>query len=74
MKTEFPDFIPSILYSYYSPLTVDVGYQKDKGDYEIEMIAQKPDMQIDVEVVDSMGNLLSDFPVKNITKSGPKLY
>ncbi len=51
-------------YVYYPDVIVDIGYQKDKTSYEVEMIAVKPELIIEVEVEDSLGRALPYFPVE----------
>jgi len=51
-------------YVYYPDVIVDIGYQKNKTSYDVEMIAVKPELIIEVEVKDSSGKVLPYFPVE----------
>ena len=47
----------------YPTVYAKVAYQKGRSDYEIAMTAEKPEFVIHVEVIDSTGKPLPDFPV-----------
>lgn len=47
----------------YPTVYAKVAYHKGQSDYEIAMTAEKPEFVINVEVIDSTGKPLPDFPV-----------
>ena len=49
---------------YYPNVTIKVGYENGKKLYEVEMIAEKPELIIEVTIKDSSGGILPDFPVE----------
>ena len=51
-------------YVYYPSVIVDIGYQKNKTSYEVEIIAEKPELVVEVKVKDSSGKILPYFPVE----------
>lgn len=50
-------------YVYYPDVIVDIGYQKNKSKYYVELTAVKPELTIEVEVKNSTGTKLPNFPV-----------
>lgn len=51
-------------YVFYPDVIVPVDYEPGRMEYEVEMVAVLPEIVIDVEVVDSAGNPIPDFPVE----------
>lgn len=58
-------------YVYYPDTTVNVGYVPEKEEYEVKLIAIKPELEIEALLVDSAGNPLPYFPVEIRTDNGP---
>jgi uncharacterized GH25 family protein len=51
-------------YVYYPDVTVKVGYQAGQDEYELKLVAIKPEIEIEALLVDSAGNPLPYFPVE----------
>ena len=51
-------------YVYYPDVTVNVGYRPEQDEYEVELVAIKPEIEIEVVLVDSAGDPLPFFPVE----------
>ena len=51
-------------YVYYPDTTVNVGYQPEQEEYEVKLVAIKPEIEIEALLVDSTGHPLPYFPVE----------
>lgn len=51
-------------YVYYPDVTVPVGYDPQKDEYEVELVAVLPEITIGAVVTDSAGRPLAYFPVE----------
>ena len=51
-------------YTYYPDVTVGIDYEQGKLEYEVMMVAERPESTIEVEVVDSSGEPLPYCPVE----------
>ncbi len=62
----YPPHIPEkfISYIFYPPVSAQIELQPDKIEYEVELIANRPDNVLEVEVRNSAGELLPYFPVE----------
>ncbi|MEN6306596.1 MAG: sigma-70 family RNA polymerase sigma factor [Anaerohalosphaeraceae bacterium] len=49
---------------YYPDVTVKVGYQPGQEEYEVKLVAIKPEIEIEATLIDSAGNPLPYFPVE----------
>jgi RNA polymerase sigma factor (sigma-70 family) len=45
-------------YVYYPDVTVNVGYQPGQEEYEVKLVAVKPEIEIEATLIDSAGNPL----------------
>jgi RNA polymerase sigma factor (sigma-70 family) len=46
------------LYVYYPDVIVNVGYQPEQDEYEVKLVAIKPEIEIEATLIDSAGNPL----------------
>lgn len=53
-----------VTYVYYPDVSTDIIMQEDKFEYEVELIAELPELTFEVYVVDSAGNPLPFYPVE----------
>lgn len=60
-------------YRYYVDVVVDVDYQEGVREYEVKMVAERPEFVIEVRVVDSTGQTLPYFPTEIRCKGGKTL-
>ncbi|MHC4560755.1 MAG: MSCRAMM family protein, partial [Planctomycetota bacterium] len=51
-------------YRYYLDKVVDIDYEEGKVEYEVEIVAQRPEIIIDVELKNTAGEPLQYFPVE----------
>jgi len=51
-------------YRYYLDKVVDIDYEEGKVEYEVEIVAQRPEIIIDVELKNTAGEPLPYFPVE----------
>jgi outer membrane lipoprotein-sorting protein len=51
-------------YRYYLDKVVDINYEEGKVEYEVEIVAQRPEIIIEVEVKNTDGKSLPYFPVE----------
>ena len=51
-------------YVYYPDVVVGIDYEQGKNEYEIEMIAEKPELILNIEVKNTSGEILKYFPVE----------
>jgi RNA polymerase sigma factor (sigma-70 family) len=58
-------------YVYYPDVTVDVGYQPGQEEYEVKLVAIKPEIEIEAVLTDLAGNPLPYFPVEIRAESSP---
>jgi hypothetical protein len=56
---------------YYPDVTVDVGYKPGQDEYEVKLVAIKPEIEIEAVLTDLAGNPLPYFPVEIRAESGP---
>ncbi|HML73924.1 MAG TPA: sigma-70 family RNA polymerase sigma factor [Anaerohalosphaeraceae bacterium] len=49
---------------YYPDVTVKVGYQPGQDEYEVKLVAIKPEIEIEAVLMDTAGNPLPYFPVE----------
>jgi len=51
-------------YRYHPDVVVGIDYQQGKREYEVEMVAERPEFVVEVELVNSKGEPLAYFPVE----------
>ncbi len=51
-------------YVYYPNVVVGIDYEQGKNEYEVEMIAIRPEFVLNVEVKNTSGEILKYFPVE----------
>jgi len=51
-------------YVYYPNVAVGIDYEQGKNEYEVEMVAERPELVLNVEVRNSAGEILQYFPVE----------
>lgn len=57
-------------YRYYPDVVVFVDCQQDVEEYEVRLVPERPEFVIEVEVVDSAGQPLPNFPIEIRCKGG----
>jgi RNA polymerase sigma factor (sigma-70 family) len=63
-ELSYNNYMQGIAYIYYPDVTVDVGYQPGQDEYEVKLVAIKPELEIEATLTDSAGNPLPYFPVE----------
>jgi protocatechuate 3,4-dioxygenase beta subunit len=51
-------------YRYHPDVTVGIDYEKGKTEYEVELVAERPEIVIEVELKNTAGEPLPYFPVQ----------
>ena len=59
-------------YTYYPNVIVPIGYQEGTTDYEVKLVAEKPEFTIELEVKNSAGEAVVNYPVKLDGASRPR--
>jgi RNA polymerase sigma factor (sigma-70 family) len=59
----------NIHHEYYPDITANIGYRPGQNEYEVKLVAIKPEIEIEAVLTDSAGNPLPYFPVEIRTLS-----